>query len=107
TAAAANTARQPNGTISAEPARGASIGDTLRTSITVDISRVASTPVWRSRITALGTTMTEAAPTPWIKRNAISQPMLGDRPEPTAPTMKRPKPTYSGGLRPLMSDAGP
>ena len=44
-ATATKTARQPNGTISALPPSGARIGDTLKTSITVDISRVASTPV--------------------------------------------------------------
>lgn len=39
---ATNTARQPNGTISALPASGARIGATLKTSIIKDISRVAS-----------------------------------------------------------------
>ena len=92
TVAATNTARQPNGTISALPASGARIGDTLRTSMTVAISRVASTPVCRSRITARGTTITDAAPMPWMRRKAISQPMLGDSPEPTAPTMNRLRP---------------
>ena len=56
---ATKTARQPNGTISALPASGARIGDTLKTSITSDISRVASTPVWRSRMIARGTTITD------------------------------------------------
>ena len=42
---AANTARQPNGTINALPVNGARIGDTENTSITSDIKRVASVPV--------------------------------------------------------------
>ena len=59
---ATNTARQPNGTISALPVSGARIGDTLNTSITSAISRVASTPVCRSRMIARGMTITADAP---------------------------------------------
>ncbi len=47
---ATNTARQPNGTISALPPSGARIGDTQNTSITSAISFVASGPVCRSRM---------------------------------------------------------
>ncbi len=42
---AANTARQPNGTISALPVSGARMGETLSTSMQSDISCVASMPV--------------------------------------------------------------
>ena len=81
TVTATNTARQPNGTISALPVSGARIGDTLNTSMTSDISRVASTPVCRSRMMARGMTITEAAPMPCTKRKN-DQPL--DRSAPAA-----------------------
>ena len=58
-----------------------------------DISLAASVPVWRSRTTARGTTMPAQAPSPWTKRKPISQPMEGDRAEPTPPiaTSSRPR----------------
>ena len=60
----AKMARQPETRISRLPARGASIGETEITSITSAISRVAWVPVYMSRITARGITITTAPPTP-------------------------------------------
>ena len=82
---ATNTARQPKGTMMALPISGARIGDTLKTSMIVDISLVASMPVWRSRMTARGITMHAAAPMPWTKRKKISHSMLGENPAPIPP----------------------
>ena len=88
---ATNTARQPNGTISALPVSGARIGDTLNTSMTSDISRVASMPVCRSRMMARGMTITDEAPMPWTTRKKISHSMLGASAQPTEPAMKSAK----------------
>jgi hypothetical protein len=99
TPTATNAARQPNGMINALPVNGARIGDTENTSITSDISLVASAPVWRSRMIARGITPI-AAPIPCRKRNAISQPMVAENAQPIAPRMKSVSPPYSGSLRP-------
>ena len=69
---AQNTPRQPANAMTALPASGARIGDTLNTSISSDISRAASVPVCRSRTTARGIAMPAAAPRPCTKRSAIS-----------------------------------
>ncbi len=89
---ARNTARQPSGTISALPASGAKIGDTLNTSITRPISRVAAMPVCRSRTTARGITVTAAAPMPCSSRQPISQPISGERLQPSAPSANNARP---------------
>ena len=107
TITATKTARQPNGTISALPVSGARIGETLNTSMTSDISRVASTPVWRSRMIARGITIIADAPSPCTKRNATSQATSGASAQPMDPAVNSDRPTYSGGLRPTMSDTGP
>ncbi len=81
---AQNTPRQPVSAITALPASGARMGDTLNTSISSDMSRAASVPVCRSRTTARGIAMPAAAPRPCTKRSTISvwmsvasaQPML-------------------------------
>jgi len=44
------------------PIPGARIGETLITSMSIDISLVASCPVWRSRTIARGTTIPAQAP---------------------------------------------
>ena len=86
------TARQPKGTISALPVSGARIGETLKTNMISAISRVASTPVWRSRMMARGITIEAQAPIPCTKRKAISHSMLGASAQPTEARMKTVRP---------------
>ena len=89
------------------PASGARIGETLKTSISSDIKRVASGPVCRSRTTARGITMPAQAPTPSMNLNTTRVSMFGARPQPMLPSANSPRPKYSGGLRPSMSETGP
>ena len=80
------------------------MGDTLKTSISSDISRAASMPVCRSRTTARGTTMPAQAPRPCTKRSAISvsmsvasaQPMLADGKQQQAEVERRLAPDHVG-----------
>ena len=72
---------------------GARIGDTLNTSISSDISRAASVPVCRSRTMARGTTMPAQAPSPWMKRKAISHSIVGASAEPMPPAANSTRPT--------------
>ena len=72
TSKAAKIPRQPVIGNRAEPASGASIGETENTSMIAAIIRVASGPVIMSRTMARGTTPSAAPPRPWTKRPAIS-----------------------------------
>ncbi len=89
------------------PASGARMGLTLKTSISSDISRVASAPVCRSRTTARVITLGAPPPSPCTKRNASSVPMSRASAQPMLPATNSAMPAYSGGLRPKMSEAGP
>ena len=60
--------RQLKNSVSVLPASGARIGETLKTSMVVAISRAASCPVCRSRMMARVITMAAQAPTPCRKR---------------------------------------
>ena len=68
---AAKIPRQPVMTKSADPASGASIGETENTRKIFDIMRVACAPVNMSRTMARGTTPKAAPPSPCTKRPAI------------------------------------
>ncbi len=83
------------------------MGETLNTSISSAIRRAASVPVCRSRTTARGMAMPAAAPRPCTKRSAISVSMSVASAQPTLASVNRPRPKYSGGLRPSMSETGP
>ena len=104
---AQNTLRQPKASISRLPASGARMGDTLNTSISMDISRAASVPVCRSRTTARGITIVAQAPRPCTKRSATSVWMSGARAQPMLASANSVRPKNSGALRPNMSDTGP
>ena len=102
-----NTPRQPATWMTKLPVSGASSGEMLNTSISSDMSRVASTPECRSRTTARGITMPPQAPSPCTKRPSRNSSALGARAQATLPQQNSVSPTYSGGLRPYMSDSGP
>ena len=74
--------RQLKNAVSVLPASGARIGETLKTSMVVAISRAASCPVCRSRMMARGITMAAQEPTPCRKRNAIRVSTLGAKLQP-------------------------
>ncbi len=78
-------ARQLPNSVTRLPNSGASIGDTLKTSMTSDISRAASGPVCRSRTTARGMVMPAQAPTPCRNRMAISISIFGASAQPMPP----------------------
>ena len=76
--------RQLKNSVNMLPASGARIGETLKTSMVVAISRAASWPVWRSRMIARVITMLAQAPTPWRKRRAIKRLGAGRQAAPDA-----------------------
>ncbi len=78
-------ARHSATAMTAEPARGASIGETEMTSMIIAIIRVASCPVCMSRMIARGTTMTAAAPRAWTNRQATSVSMPPAKKHPAEP----------------------
>ena len=80
--------RQLKNSVNVLPASGARIGETLKTSIVVAISRAASWPVWRSRMIARVITMLAQAPTPWTKRRAIRASALVAKLHPMPPMTK-------------------
>ena len=102
-----NITRHPPSSISPLPANGASMGETLITSMIIAISRVACVPVCKSRITARGTTITTAAPSPCTNRANVSQPIVGASAHATEAIKNRPMPKNKGTRRPAGSAQGP
>ena len=99
--------RQSPSWIRPEPAKGASIGETEITSMTIAIIFVPSVPVAESRMTARGTTISTAPPMPCTARAATKAPIVGASAAMVLPTMKIARPAYKGRLRPDWSDHGP
>lgn len=107
TPSTAKISRHPPQAITSEPVKGASIGDTEMTIMIAAIIFAASGPVAMSRITARGTTISVAAPSPCNARAAISQPIVGASAAAMVAARKITTPITSGRLRPTASDSGP
>ena len=102
-----NTQRQLPSAITALPASGARMGETLNTSMSSDIMRAAWWPVCKSRTTARGMAMPADAPSPCTKRSATRVWMSCASAQPMLASTNRPRPRYSGSLRPHRSDSVP
>mgnify|MGYP003147031926 CR=1 FL=1 len=83
------------------------MGDTEITSMIIAIIRVAAGPVYRSRITARGTTITAAPPSPCTARHSTNASTLPASAAPTEPIKNTTIPVRIGSLRPDWSAHGP